>query len=194
MVPLPYKYLDIENLQTGDIILFHTCFKLFQPVTWLAALIRFFENNYWNHVGIIVVSSPDKYLIYEALAKGVEKSELFDNLRMKEIKIKRLNSLTFLKPYNAQIIADKCNAAEGLKYDYSSCFFFQLIRQMGEKINPELDIWIGRKNKMAAKRFYCSELAAWCLNLNRWYKYAPDDLDNSTQFHDIFIGKVSISR
>ena len=190
MKNLPPVPLDLNYILNGDVVLFHTKFELLKPITWLSALIRLFTNDYYNHAGIIWLGDDNLFYIVESLAKGVEKSPLVQSLFMQDCKILRLkNGNPYSVGYEMKLRV-RIKSAIGIKYDYSSLFLFQLIKQFGEAISPEIDLWLGQKNSKASKRFYCSEFVAWCLRLPKWYELAPDDLDKSPHLQAYYEGNV----
>lgn len=190
MKKIPELNLDLSRLKVGDVILVHTYFKPFQPVSWLAWFIRFFQRNYWNHAAIIDITDNGSVLIVQALAKGIEASFFKDHIIGKEIQILRLNSDYSDNPLFIESVRNRIIKGIGVKYDYAGCLIFQLFHQIGEMINPDSNLWLGKKGSKAANRFYCSEFVAWCLDLPNWWLLAPDDLNRSHEFKEIFLGKV----
>jgi hypothetical protein len=182
--------LNFCEIQTGDIVLFHTKFNPIQPISWLAAFIRFFERNYWNHAAIVYKTDLNTLFLVEALAGGVAIDYLSGRVFEQDIKILRLKSEFLQNPYYKNCIADRIHKGIGTRYDFSGCLIFQLFKQCGEVLSPDLKLWFGRKGSRAANRFYCSEFVAWCLDLPKWWELAPDDVDKSKLLKTIIVGNV----
>lgn len=164
------------RLETGDIVLFRTKPSL-NPLSWVAAGIRFFTRYRYNHVGI-VVSNWDKLFINEAVEKGVLSIPLEGRLDGQEIKIIRgINSI------DEKVFARKANSFLGKTgYDFSSLLLFQLWFQLTGK-------WVGKKGDRASRRLYCSEYAAYMYELKDWWTYSPDMIGEEKNFMTIFEGE-----
>lgn len=173
------------ELKTGDIVLFHSDFKFYSPISYLSAAIRFFADIYYNHVGIII-KNWDVPMVNEAVGRGIISDIVTDRLRGKEIKILR-PKFEFLE----KELAIKANNKLGnTGYDFSGLLFYQLIFQLTK-------VWIGTKNKQRAeKRMYCYEYVAFLINQIKpdiyqdWWEIDPNKLINdSDNFEVTFEGK-----
>lgn len=166
-----------KNLQTGDVVLFHTKFKWNSPMSWLAAIIRKFIKFPYNHVGIIV-NNWDKPFLNESNDKGVNSTVALDRLKDRKIKILRPKDII-----NEREIAIKANSRLGItKYDVLGLIFYQLIYKLTGK-------WVASSRTNNTERLmYCSEYAAWVYSteFTEWYKVDPKDLGNSDFFETIY--------
>ena len=198
------KVLDLTKLQVGDIILVHTPFNLWQPLTWLSWLIRFFTKDYYNHAAIVGYSNspivipinpfyPSMYTDVQSVESGVISDPLSTQISGCDIKIRRYDKL--MSPTNDQLnqLVTRINSFRGIPYDIPGCLIFQLIKQLGNDVFPGSDIWLEQHQKDGAKRFYCSELVACCLKLPNWWELSPADLDVHINLSTIYEGIVIFS-
>lgn len=177
---------DPSILRFGDVILEHVDLKLFNQITWLARLINFFQMNQWSHCKI-VSEKFGKLTIVEANQGGVEQ-DLFVagnlyNSRIKVIRPKLYNPL--LLPSDIEDKKHKIDFLIGKPYDFGGCLFFQLVKQLGEMIDDDIDIWIGERGVKATKRFYCSKVVSYVYReiFPSWEDVAPDDIDKAIDIH-----------
>lgn len=171
--------MNLSELKTGDIILFHTLVKWYSPMSWLSGLIRFFTKCRYNHVGVVVLNWGVPFL-NEAIETGVLPIPVKDRISGKEIRIIRAFAQIEERP-----LAIKANDKLGRTgYDFSGLLWFQLIYQLTGR-------WTGHTGDHADKRMYCGEYAAWLFPaiFPRWWQTAPSDIHNSKDFHTIFEGK-----
>jgi hypothetical protein len=182
--------LNIGSLQPGDIIFFHSPFRVLKPLSWLSFFIRFFQQCYWNHCGIVGFDSMKKLTLIEATEKGVVENNLKKSLFGCNILIKRKITVNQSFHYQYNLAANRAHACLRTPYDFASCLIFQLIKQSSEILLPSSIVWLGRSGSAAAKRFYCSELVAFCWELPCWWLIAPDDLEHNSSFETIYSGIV----
>lgn len=166
--------IDIfEHLKTGDVVFFRDSFS-WNPMTWLATLIRFFAKIKYNHVGVIIDND-----IYEAIGSGVVRRPFRARLIGRKVKINRKKQPA--KAYELRQLAYDCL---GRKYDFAGLFWFQLWFQLFKK-------WIGFKSQeKAARRFYCYEFAAYVNQEPDWWKVNPKEFLNSKKYIEIFEGTI----
>ena len=158
------------DYKTGDIVLFKTKFKWYNPITYVSVAIRAITGYDYNHVGV-VVSNWDKLFLNEAIEKGVISIPLEKRLKGQEILVLRDSS-----PIDEKKFAVEANSFLGnTGYDFSSLLVFQLIYQITNK-------WIGRKEENATKRMYCSEYVAYLYKMKDWWAVAPDAIGNDKRF------------
>lgn len=169
----------MENL-TGYVYCQRNQFKWNKPLTWLSTAIRFFAKVQYNHVGIIVQNKTDIWL-YEAVEKGVVRTDFREKIKNKKYK----EDFLILKPYYREFSKPVC-IAEGnylLKkpYDFENLFIVQLLWDT-------LNIWVGAKTEVKAlKRLICYEVV-WFVHRrsntfkNEWWKSKPSYIYNSREF------------
>lgn len=192
MKKIKFDKISIGNLQTGDVILFHTPFNLLSPGTWLPVFIRFFQRNRFNHAALFLRHANLSCSIIEAKGKGVLLSDAFQSLYNADIAILRHYSFADSDYADFNSCYEKAMSLLLIKYDFAGCLFHQLVKQVADIIDDDINFWIGPKNKNAARRFYCSELVAFILNLQYWYSLSPADLYNNKNLFLIFQGKFEI--
>lgn len=162
------------ELKTGDVILVHTQWCWYKPVTYLSACIRFFDKTYYNHCKM-VVTLGDRPFITEALASGICLENATDNLQGKKIIVLRLKQ---------PLINEAAFIETALKHvGYSPYNFFALLQQF---IYLTTGIWIKQKKQKWGKYFDCSQWDAFTLGLNEWWKFAPRDLLQSELLETIY--------
>lgn len=164
------------RLQTGDIVLFRTPFKWYNPISYLGAAIRFFTKYPYNHVGV-VVSNWGKLFINEAIEKGVISIPVENRFKGEDVLILR-------DPIgiDEEVFARRANSFLGnTGYDFTSLLMFQLIFQVTKT-------WIGRTQEKAKKRMYCSEYVAYLYGINNWWRVSPDRINNGGTFNVVFEG------
>jgi len=147
------------RFQDGDIILE----KVNDFGAWynwvLANGIQFFDGVYYHHALIAF----DNYL-YEAQQKVVVSEP--SRLNGSEVLVLRLrDSLTDKERF---LFERELFRSLGKKYDYTGTLFFQLLH-----IFCFRRIWLGRTNKKARRRYYCTELVADLTNKVRGYFPEP---------------------
>lgn len=176
--------MELNDFKTGDIILFHTPIKWYNPLTWVTPIIRFLTKNYYNHVGV-VVSNWEVPFINEAIETGVITIPLKDRLNGKDIKVLRHES-GLIK--SEKEFAVKANGKLGhTGYDFSGLLFYQLIFQL-------TGCWLGHTGKHAEDRMYCGEYVAWNYEhiFEKYWLTAPSDIDNSREFSTMFKGVYKV--
>lgn len=160
------------DLKTGDIILIHTPWCWYKPVTYLSVLIRLFDKTYYNHCKLVIVLGSRPF-ITEALATGICLENADDNLNSKKIIVRRTK-----KP----IADEKAYVEKALSYVGDCPYnFFALIQQF---IYLTTGIWI--RKKKGIKDFDCSQWDAYMSGFPDWWRYAPRDLLLSDEFETIY--------
>lgn len=193
----------MENIQinTGDVL-------LVSRKTLLARIIQWFQENEWNHAGIIVDIYGELFVI-EAIEKGVVPTKYSDKLNSNR-------KLMILKPKIPLTDEEKINLIKfGLSkcehepYDYFNLICYQPFKFItkysviwyNNKIYKPLykkDIknynklrhgfWIGRRKSKSDKSYICAEFVMRCFNYikgwfeDNWYWAAPIDLFESDKF------------
>jgi hypothetical protein len=160
------EYIDVR---TGDLVFFHDSLS-WNPMSWLATLIRFFAKIKYNHVGVVVGDE-----LYEAIGRGIVRRPLKDRIKGRKIKVNRRKEHL---PVN--LIMIRANENLGKKYDFAGLLWFQLWYQLFKE-------WIGFKSpEKAARKFYCYEFAAYVHAENEWWKVNPKDFINSKNYIEVY--------
>lgn len=153
------RTIEIKSLRTGDILLYRSNHLL-------GKLIRFFTRSTVNHAGIVVELWGELF-VAESEAKGFVLNRVADSIRGRDILVRRhlisVNTRSF-----AILIAGMVGKH---RYDYFSLLFFQVVYAVTGK-------WIGKEDKHASKRLYCSEAVAYIYNkeisiMRNWWEYTP---------------------
>lgn len=151
--------MKIEELKTGDILLYRS--KGVLP--WL---IRLFTNSHVNHAAICVEIWGEMF-VAESESKGFVLNKIGDSVRGSEIWVMR-----YIKPIDYKSFAVRIASMLGKhRYDFASLLFFQVWYSLtGE--------WVGKNDKHASKRLYCSEAIAYIYSrelfeMLEWWKYNP---------------------
>lgn len=169
-------HMKLEDFKTGDIILFHTKFVWYKPLSWLSALIRFFTKSYYNHVGV-VVRNWDVPFINEAVETGVHAVPLVDRIGSHQIRVIRP-----IKGVDERTFAVRANSKIGhTGYDFSGLLFYQLIFQLTGH-------WLGHTGVHAEGVMYCGEYAGFCHAeyFHNYWKTAPSDENKSEYFFEVY--------
>ena len=172
-------FKGLESLRAGDVVLFRTRFKIWSPMSWLSALIRFFTGSPFNHVGLIVINQGVPF-VNEANERGLVTTRAGARLwgREKDIRILRRMDKTFKAPKTARDFSKIMNSYLGVsKYDFASLFIYQLIYQV-------FGTWHGRTSDAAKAFLYCSEYAALAHQdcFLHWWKVSPADVFKNSWF------------
>lgn len=167
----------LPELLTGDIVLIRSN-KI------LSKLIRLFTNGIYSHAEIII-KNWDYNELNGAVKIGIRGTDFYRYCKGKNIAILRKKDIikNGLNYQNEKILATRANSKKGIKYDYWSLLYFQVVYQLFHK-------WIGRTEEKALKKMYCSEYIAWIFELNKWWTKTPQDLYNEITFEKIFEGKL----
>lgn len=164
------------QLKTGDVILFRTALS-WNPISWVAWIIRKIIKYNYNHVGIII-NNWDVNFLNEANQKGLTAnlaSYRLKNHKIKILRLKKENNIIVEKDF-----ATRANSILGVtKYDLLTLCFYQPIYQL-------TGLWL--KKDRSDKKMVCSEYAAWCHQelFNNWDKIDPDDFEQSELFDVIY--------
>jgi hypothetical protein len=185
------KVLNLGNLRMGDVVLIHSNFKLFQPATWLALIIRLITKNYFNHAAIVVCPFGPEF-IYQSTASGIVKDLALHELKGDDCKIIRPSIIEIRRLEFNMMVEKRANDQLNKPYDYFGLLIAQLIHQAGGLISSKLDIWLESRGENARKRWYCSEFVAYCIDYPKWYECAPCDLERDPTFTKIFDGIVDL--
>lgn len=163
--------METIDFKTGDLVFFRDSLS-WNPMSWLATLIRFFARVKYNHVGIVVFDSGD-FCIVEAIGRGIVKRSLTDRLKGRKVKIRR-------QKQPIPTINGRALSMVGTEYDFAGLLWYQLIFQVSGE-------WVGYKSpEKAARKFYCYEFAAWCVGWSQWWMVNPKEFLNSDLFTDIY--------
>jgi len=159
--------------KTGDIILFKRKFKFWQPMSWIALIIRLVTKAKYNHAGVILVENNQVFLI-ESWTNGIRKVLLTDRkIRNTEIAVYRPNYWRF----DEIVFEAELKLLLKKKYDYKGTVIDQFIYNI-------FGIWTGAKNETEAKkRLFCYELV-WYLHRKsytfglwgQWWKSKLNDI------------------
>jgi hypothetical protein len=163
---------QILNLKSGDIILFRNDFILSDPMTWIAAAIRFFTKVKYNHAAV-VVSCWGKLMLNEANEKGVICRPAEKRLERVKTSILIIRRKGYLKERDFGRLS---MGALGTPYDFNSLFLSQLFYRV-------TGIWLGKSD---ASQMVCTEYAAWCHQLPEYWKYSAKELLNNKDFFTIY--------
>ena len=160
------KVITIEQVQTGDILLYKS--KGFLP-----RAIRWFTRTDVNHVSIAIEMWGEMF-VFESIGKGFVPQRIEDSIRGKDI--------TVMKPTfninSRELSIFTVSMAGHHRYDFASLLFFQPIYTITKRLFGK-GWWIGKKDEKAIKRLYCSEAIAYIHNyfytsvMTNWWKYYP---------------------
>lgn len=160
------------SIETGDIGLVRRELSL-NPVSWVSAAIRFFTGCRYNHTVLFVVTNSAQIFVVEAVETGVQMITLDRWLKKYKHELKVVRTLE-KKPLNIQ---SKILSYLGTPYDYTSLFIHQVRLQLGRWFGGDLSKWSGRTDETgAAKKLYCSELAAIVYGWPKWWTYTTADV------------------
>jgi hypothetical protein len=170
-----------ELLQSGDIVIFRNEFVWYQPITWLATLIRFFTKSPYNHAGI-VVTSWGVPMINEALGGGIRCRPADKYLA------RRKSSILILRPkvpVDEREFCIQANSLIGTKYNFKG-----LIDQLIYRVTGR---WTGHTGRFAEtyNRLICTQYVAWCYGLHAWWKYSVKELLDNNDFVVVYSAKYS---
>lgn len=148
-------------------------------MSWLSAIIRFFADIKYNHVGIVVFVW-DVPMLYEAVGRGIISTKFVDRVNDKDILISR--------PIPHIVEAEYARLASSFlghtPYDVIGLIWHQLVLHVTGK-------WIGSTNKdKAKKRFYCYEYVAFMNadSYEKWYEVKPKEFLKASWHREIFKG------
>lgn len=151
------KNLDLSILQPGDII-------LFRGGSWLSKTIQYFDNAYYNHIGIIDKYRTD-WIIIDSNAPGVHPDWLSNRL-------KDYLDICILRPIRPQHEIDWAlegvtyKASLGIKYDFSLMPRVAISRKFGYDIKK-----LGKENRDICSEFarrYTNVLDIKCYQKGDW--------------------------
>jgi hypothetical protein len=152
------------ELKTGDVILFHTKFKITKPLTWIPVFIRLCLNTRYNHVGVII-SNWGKLFLNEADEKGIVAVPIEERLKNKEYVVLRC-----IHPIIERDFAIKANSYLGSKYDFLSLFvYYPIYLLTGKWIEPT-------RSRNDQRKLFCSEYVALLYDIPNWWKVNPKDI------------------
>lgn len=151
--------------KSGDIFLVHNGqLKSFNDLA--AHLIRWATRSYWNHVAIIV-ESEGELMIYEAVGRGCIITKTIEQYLMESDNGVRVHRHIPNEPN--EVFYERFFETYGKRYDWKSTFWIHAIKIVIKR-------WLGHTGTHAKDRFYCSELAAYLLDLPNWWTVIPKDL------------------
>jgi hypothetical protein len=197
---------NIENLQTGDILLFSNIFKWYNPMTWFGKAIELGTKSPYSHIGIILKSPTyiDEKLngiyLWESDADFTKDAET--NEIILGVKLTPIHDVLDWKEY---IYLKKLNKDYNYKFDQES---IKTIYNATKNIPYDLDIkdWIAAffRSKLIKtdKKFFCSAFVSFILvqlgllKLNCDFSIIqPRDYDTnySNYLHDYWIYNLTYS-
>jgi hypothetical protein len=144
-------------------VLVYNYFNPFKdPVSILAALIRFFSRSSWNHVELLIEDGKEKYVIGavfpEVRKVSFEEWEKFIKRKTQVMEISSSRS--------PEEMIDIAKALVGLKYDRDALLIFMPFYLIHK-------LWLGRQNQKASKAFYCFEVLGFVAGWPDFYKITP---------------------
>lgn len=139
------------------ILLVHTPFDWKRPITTLPHLIRKVAGVFNNHGSFLI----DGY-IYESDINGVVKVPLKEWAKNQTITVYEFDDI--------YAVSTAINLVNKHKYDFMSLFIYQ-------PIYLATGWYLGRRKRIGAKRFYCFEYLAYCLNYEMFYKVTPKEFN-----------------
>jgi len=151
--------MRVDELKTGDIL-------LYESNSFFSKSHTLFTKGKVNHVGICL-EIWDEMFVAESEIKGFVPNKLMDSIKGNEIWVMR-----YIKPIDEKKFAQMITSMLGKhRYDFASLLFFQLWYSLTGN-------WIGKKDKNASKRLYCSEAIAYIYSklvfeMLEWWKYNP---------------------
>lgn len=180
-----------EQLKTGDIILVRNHTVLWNPISWIGALIRLFTRSPWNHAAMVVEIWGQKYVV-ESMTRGVTVRPVAvwasSNWGRRS---KTAMILRYIYKFDEKRMSMTAFSKVGhTKYWFLGTLFFQAIYNTTR-------IWIGPKSQQkAGKRMYCSQFVAWVYdkmfkNFSDWYKIVPNDFTKRQgEFDIVYYGRA----
>jgi len=164
------------KIQSGDI------FLTTSKKSFLSKAIRFFTKSKISHSELLI-KTWDYPLCYGAIGIGVRGTDIVRWISDKYIIVRRPNKyLTGINKEEEKRIATKACSRLGIKYDFMSLLYYQVIYQLFGK-------WKGKTEQKALNRMYCSEFVAWVYDLPNWWEKSPEDLLEWSEFTTIYSGK-----
>lgn len=183
--------LHLDKLSTGQIVFFRYNYS---PIS---ALIRWFINLGhskkcpYNHVGLVVFIWGVPFIV-ESVGRGVIATPAIIRLFNARINVKEYKKAVGEKNF-AKIAVSYMGHTP---YDWFGTFFHQVVFKFTGK-------WIGRKEKKADRRLYCSEYVAKVYNLYsklytkgrekfpEWERTDPRDIYFDDHLTEVYEGKVN---
>lgn len=179
------KFYDF-TFQSGDVLLVHNFLRWHKPMTWIGALIRYFNKCYYHHVAMVVEIWGELFVI-ESTGKGVVISKplkqwIAEIEARRHFAVKRLPDLT---PEHCRTVLMRAFALLGNRYDFISLFWYQLRYQL-------FGTWRGRTKEKASARMYCSELIGYAYReqFPAWWQTAPREIYQNQTLHLVYQWKV----
>ena len=160
------KEIDINRIQTGDILLYKN--KGFLP-----RAIRWFTRTDVNHVSIAVEMWGEMF-VFESIGKGFVPQRIEDSIRGADITVMKPN----YRIDERQISLLTASMSGHHRYDFFALLVHQPIYTITKRLFGK-GKWIGRRDEKAIKRLYCSEAIAYIYNyftpsiMKQWWKYYP---------------------
>lgn len=148
-----------NNLMTGDIL---SC----TSNGILGKTIKKLTKSKYNHTAIVIVISGETFIV-EAQANGIN-IKTYDNwINKYNYQYVTHRYINHNEQYGSFIRKRVISKIGITGYDVASLAIFQPIYLLTNK-------WIGRTKESAENKFYCSELAAWVIGIEEFWKYNPD--------------------
>lgn len=163
-------------IETGDIIIVHHYFRLFDYRTWLSALIRLKTKCDWNHVEIIQVHEGGLYNANYEVIGGLAKG--FTGRVYWRWRAERAMEYEIWKPHNYFTAKQKHKMIDykGKKYDYWSTFLWHGLEWITGK-------WYGPKGIAAMEKGNCSEIIMDIAGIKGAHKGTTKDIIDSGLYY-----------
>jgi hypothetical protein len=152
-------------MTTGDIL---ACRLLIKPRTiqgyaeWVIQ-----QNCGYKHTATYYNIEGEEKVIEASIGKGVIITPYQDWLDNRYKNGEEIHLYGYEGKVDFSDFIAKVNLAEGKDYDVVGAGYFQAKYQLIKKIFHRVK-WFGFRGDLAAKKFYCSELCFWLLNIDGW--------------------------
>jgi hypothetical protein len=171
--------VDLSNIKVGDIILFHTDFNRHNLMSLLSVAIDGFTHDDYSHASIVSQDDKGNLTLCQMLINGCNSDLLSTQIINENIKIIRYKVLDPLFDDEKATLVKRINSKIGIKYDFVGLLIDQPILQLTEDIDPNSEIWLGRKDSVSCE---CSTYTAWCLEYPNWWDCTPANFDKAIDF------------
>jgi hypothetical protein len=160
--------MNPRKIRTGDIL-------MVSGNWFLARAIQFVTKSKWNHAGIFVWLEGELFVV-EAEKEGLQLArwdgEKYQSGQATDRELVIMSPRRGLLHYSTAQFMMPYVGSRG--YDFGSLLWYQVIYNLTGK-------WKGKKDMMAAKRFYCSEWVAYVYNhflglYPDWWQISPREL------------------
>jgi hypothetical protein len=153
------------------ILLIHNPLSSSRVVTWLSAIIRLATNSHWNHVAI-ELEVDNSFYILEAVGEGViitEKDKWLTSYNREVLELSPIHEHTIDIKDILLVI--------GKSYGYLD--LIQIGKYLYKRnVKGQDYIWDGYKGTALWKGWFCSELAAYLMKLEKYHLFMPCDFES----------------